>query len=80
MSADTNPPISILLVDDHVVVRQGLRTLIENHPDMKVVGEAAGCDEALEVASREVPDVVLLDLDLGSGSGLDIIPQLVSLH
>lgn len=80
MSADTNPPIRILLVDDHVVVRQGLRMLIENHPDMRVVGEAAGCDEALEVASREVPDVVLLDLDLGSSSGLDIIPQLVSLH
>jgi DNA-binding NarL/FixJ family response regulator len=54
--------------------------LIENNPDMKVVGEAAKCDEALEAAAREIPDVVLLDLDLGGSSGLDIIPQLVSLH
>jgi two-component system, NarL family, nitrate/nitrite response regulator NarL len=80
MSTDINPPIGILLVDDHVVVRQGLRMLIENNPDMRVVGEAAGCDEALKAASHEIPDVVLLDLDLGSDSGLDIIPQLVSLH
>jgi len=80
MSGASNPPIGILLVDDHVVVRQGLRMLIENNPDMRVVGEAARCDEALEVASREMPDVVLLDLDLGAGSGLDIIRQLVSLH
>jgi len=62
-----------------VVVRQGLRMLIENNPDMEVVAEAARCDEALEAASREVPDAVLLDLDLGSSNGLDIIPQLVSL-
>ncbi len=80
MSTDENSSIRILLVDDHVVMRQGLRMLVENNPDMKVVAEAARCDEALEVASREVPDVVLLDLDLGTGSGLDIIPQLVSIH
>jgi two-component system nitrate/nitrite response regulator NarL len=80
MSQDAYPPIKILLVDDHVVVREGLRMLIENNPDMKVVGEAARCEEAIESASRAMPDVVLLDLDLGGGSGLDIIPQLVALH
>ncbi len=69
----------ILLVDDHVIVRQGLRLLIESSPDMMVVAEAGTCQEALSAASREVPDIVLLDLDLGTGSGLDIIPQLVSL-
>jgi len=79
MPADPSGPIKILLVDDHVVVRQGLRMLIENRRDMEVVGEAGRCDEALEVASRKVPDVVLLDLDLGSGSGMDIIPQLVAM-
>jgi DNA-binding NarL/FixJ family response regulator len=80
MAIDANSPIKVLLVDDHVVMRQGLRMLIENHPDMEVVAEAERCDEALETASREMPDAVLLDLDLGSGSGLDIIPQLVSLN
>jgi two-component system, NarL family, nitrate/nitrite response regulator NarL len=75
--ADPDPLISILLVDNHVVMRQGLRMLIENSPGMKVVAEAASCEEALEAAARTVPDVVLLDLDLGSGSGADIIPQLV---
>ncbi len=80
MSTVANSPIKVLLVDDHVVMRQGLRMLIENHPDMEVVAEAARCDEALETASREIPDAILLDLDLGSGSGLDIIPQLVSLN
>jgi two-component system nitrate/nitrite response regulator NarL len=80
MSVDPNPPIiRILLVDDHVIVRQGLRMLIENNRDMKVIGEAARCEEALEIASREIPDLVLLDLDLGSTSGVDIIPQLVSI-
>lgn len=80
MTTDTDRHISILLVDHHVLVRQGLRMLIENNTDLKVVGEASRCDEALEVAAREVPDVVLLDLDLGGSSGLDIIPQLVSLN
>jgi two-component system nitrate/nitrite response regulator NarL len=80
MSKDSNPPISVLLIDDHILVRQGLRMLIENNPDIKVVGEAGTCAKALEVASEKLPDIVLLDLDLGGDSGLNIIPQLVSLH
>jgi two-component system nitrate/nitrite response regulator NarL len=80
MYATHDRQIKILLVDDHVVMRQGLRMLIENNPDMTVVAEAARCDEALEAAAREQPDTILLDLDLGNGSGLDIIPQLIALH
>ncbi len=80
MSTAANSLIRILPVDDHVIVRQGLRLLIESNSDMKVVAEAGTCDEALAAASKEIPDLVLLDLDLGSGSGLDIIPQLVALH
>lgn len=73
-------PISVLLVDDHVLVRQGLRMLLENHSDIHVTGEVATADEALEIAGREEPDVVLLDLDLGENqSGLDIIARLGSL-
>jgi two-component system nitrate/nitrite response regulator NarL len=80
MELDSPGVIRLLLVDDHVLVRQGLRMLIENHPDLQVIGEAANCREALEAAARLQPDLVLLDLDLGSDSGLDIIPQLVSLR
>lgn len=72
--------IHILIVDDHALLRQGLRMLIENHPDLQVIGEAAHCREALEAAARLQPDLVLLDLDLGADSDLDIIPQLIALR
>jgi two-component system nitrate/nitrite response regulator NarL len=78
--SDPSPLIRILLVDNHIVMRQGLRMLIESQRDMKVVAEAARCDEALEATAQEIPDIVLLDLDLGVCSGLDIIPQLISNH
>jgi two-component system, NarL family, nitrate/nitrite response regulator NarL len=70
--------ITILLVDDHVIVRQGLRMLLENHADLVVVGETGRCGEALEIAAREHPAIVLLDLDLGADTGLRIIPELTA--
>lgn len=70
--------IRVLLVDDHVVVRQGLRMLLENHPDLVVVGETGNAREAVEIAAREQPAVVLLDLDLGDENGLHVIPDLTS--
>src|SRR5262245_16250973 len=79
MELDARAPIRILLVDDHAVVRQGLRMLIENNADLSVVGEAASTTEALNLARCEGPDVVLLDLDLGKDSGVDILPELLSL-
>jgi len=72
-------PIRVLLIDDHVVVRQGLRMLLENCADLTVVDEASGSQEALELATRERPDIVLLDLDLGRDNGLDAITKLVRL-
>lgn len=70
--------IRVLLVDDHAVVRSGLRMLIENRSRVKVVGEAANPTDALASAARERPDVIVLDLDLGTDSGLDLLPQLLS--
>jgi two-component system nitrate/nitrite response regulator NarL len=72
--------IRILLVDDHLVVRQGLRMLLENHADLEIAGEAATGRAAVEIAMRERPDLVLLDLDLGAEGGLDVIPQLAALE
>ena len=78
MPAPISKPISIILIDDHPIVRSGLRMLINSEPEMKVVGEASDRAEALAVAGREQPDVILLDLDLGGTSGLDLLPELFS--
>jgi DNA-binding NarL/FixJ family response regulator len=72
-------PIRILLIDDHAIVRTGLRLLIDSQPGMVVVGEAANRAEALELADRLQPDIILLDLMLGEESGLDLLPELRSL-
>ena len=68
--------VRIVLVDDHTVVRAGLRMLIESRPGLQVVGEASTTGEALTVAGQVQPDIILLDLDLGGDSGLDILPEL----
>jgi two-component system, NarL family, nitrate/nitrite response regulator NarL len=69
-------PIRILIVDDHALVRSALRMLLESQSSVVVVGEAAGLDDALSTTSREQPDIVLLDLDLGAVNGVDLLPHL----
>jgi DNA-binding NarL/FixJ family response regulator len=71
-------PIRILLVDDHVVVRTALRSLIESQENLTMVGEAGNRQEALEIATREQPDIILLDIDLGGENGLDCISDLLT--
>ena len=68
----TAPPIRVLIVDDHEIVRQGLRSLLEPEPDLDVVGEAATGSEALSACTRLHPDVVLLDLRLPDVDGVDV--------
>ena len=63
--------LRILLVDDHEVVRVGLRTLIERQQTLQVVGEAGTAREAIEQVSRLQPDVVILDIRLPGSSGVD---------
>jgi two-component system nitrate/nitrite response regulator NarL len=76
MGTTNRPVIRVLLVDDHTLVRAGLRLLIERHPGFTVIGEAAVPSEALAAAVREHPDIILLDLDLGETNGLDLMPSL----
>ena len=64
-------------MDDHQVVRTGLRMIIESQPEMRIVGEAGNRVEALAIAAKENPDIILLDLDLGDSSGADIIDELL---
>lgn len=68
--------IRVLLVEDHVLVRAGLRMLLEADRDLQVVGEVASVVDALRAAAEDSPDVILLDLDLGGESGLDLIGEL----
>jgi DNA-binding NarL/FixJ family response regulator len=68
--------ITILLADDHAVLRAGLRLLINAQADMRVVGEAADGREALDQAARLQPDLVLLDLSMPAASGLEILPAM----
>lgn len=75
---DENPRIKIVLVDDHAVIRAGLRLLIEARRDMKVVGEAANATDAVAVAASAQPDIILLDLNLEGDSGLDCLPRLLA--
>lgn len=71
-----SPPIRLLLVEDQTIIRQSLRLLLQSQPGVSVVGEAGNKSEALSVASREQPDIILLDLNLGQESGLDCMPEL----
>jgi NarL family two-component system response regulator LiaR len=68
--------IRVLLVDDHAVVRQGLRAFLRLQPDIEVVAEAAGGQAAVEAAREHRPDVVLLDLRMPAGDGVAAIPGL----
>jgi two-component system nitrate/nitrite response regulator NarL len=68
--------IRILIINDQLVVREGLRMLIEDHPGTKVVAMASTRSEALEIIAREPCDLIILDLELGGYSALSFIPQL----
>jgi two-component system response regulator NreC len=68
--------IRIVLVDDHAVLRAGLRALLNHEPDMEVVGEAANGREAVEVAERLRPDVIVMDLSMPVMGGLDATKQI----
>ncbi len=71
--------IRVMLVDDHAVLRAGVRMLIGSQADMEVVAEADNCRDALHHAAELRPDVMLLDLTLPDGSSLQAIEQLQSL-
>jgi DNA-binding NarL/FixJ family response regulator len=69
-------PIGVLLVDDHAIVREGLRTVLAEEPDIIVVGEAASGTEALALVPKLAPDVVLLDLLMPDMGGIEVTRRL----
>lgn len=70
---------SIVLVDDHAIVREGFKSLIELEADLEVRAECRSADEAVDAVTRERPDLVALDLSLPDGGGLPLIEHLLSI-
>lgn len=78
MPAETPAPLRLLLVDDSEVVRAGLKALLQPACDLAIVGEAASVAEAIAVAGRTTPDIVLLDIRLPDGTGFDACRQILA--
>lgn len=68
--------LRLLIVDDHEVVRLGMRALLERHPTFTVVGEASTQEEAVTMAGEFQPDIVLMDIRLAGGSGIEACQQI----
>jgi DNA-binding NarL/FixJ family response regulator len=68
--------VRILIVDDHPLVRRGIRDLIRSDPDLEVCGEAEGAPEAMALLGQSHPDLVLVDISLKRGHGLELVRQI----
>jgi DNA-binding NarL/FixJ family response regulator len=73
-------PIRVILVDDHPVVRNGIRSLLEKAGDIEVVGEADNGEEAMRVVEHAVADVLLLDMELPDIPGTQVARQVIQTH
>jgi DNA-binding NarL/FixJ family response regulator len=71
MTSPESAPLRLLVVDDHEVVRQGLVALLDRRPNFQVVAEAGTVAEAIEAARRHEPDLVIMDVRLPDGSGVE---------
>src|SRR6185312_11193930 len=72
--------IRVLLVDDHPVMRSGMALVINAQPDLRVCGEADGVRTAIEAAKNTNPQVVIVDLSIHDGDGLELIRELSRRH
>lgn len=70
--------VRVLLVEDHTIVREGLKTMLSLEPDLEVVGEAADGERAVREATRLLPDVVVMDLSLPALNGVDATAAIVA--
>lgn len=73
-------PIRILIADDHALLRQGIKNVLSFEKDLEVIGEAADGEEAVRKAAELTPDIVLLDINMPRGNGLEVTRQLAVSH
>ena len=76
MTAEARSRTRILIVDDHPIVRLGVRQMLAAEPDLEVCGEAESADAARQMAAKLRPDLAIVDLSLAEGTGLDLIRML----
>ena len=80
MTDSADKPIRVLLVDDHAVVRKGMRALLDREPGIEVAGEADNGDQAVHAADRLRPDVILMDLEMPGTGGIEATRQITAQH
>lgn len=72
------PPYSVMLVDDHPLVREGVKTLLETHPEFAIIAEAASAKEAVALAARLKPDIVIMDIKMVGNGGITACREIVT--
>lgn len=72
----TSEPITIVLAEDHLVMREGTRHILEEHPDLRVVGEAGDGEEALQLVERLQPDVAIVDIRMPKLNGIEVVRKM----
>jgi two-component system, NarL family, response regulator DevR len=80
MAGTKRPPLRVMLVDDHEVVRDGIRAMLASEDDVVVAGEAGGVQDAIDEAARTKPDVVVMDVRLADGSGIEATREIRANH
>lgn len=75
-----NQPIRVLIVDDHTMVRRGMKVLLDEYEDIEVVGEASNGLKAIEAVEQLNPDVVLIDLAMPVMDGIEAIKRIIAIH
>ena len=80
MTKNSATKIKVLLAEDHILVREGTRELVRHEPDMDVVGEAGDGEEAIKLANRLHPDVVIMDINMPRVNGIEATKQIKALE
>ena len=80
MTPKKESSIKVLVADDHEIVRQGLKTIISEHSDLSIAGEAENGNQVLKILKKTKVDVVLLDFDMPEKNGLDTLVELKALY
>src|SRR5687768_9635632 len=73
-------PIKLLLADDHLLMREGIRSTLSSYPQIRIIGEAARGDEVIPLALQLKPDIILLDINMPGLNGLDVMRRIQTMN